>query len=157
MFNINICQWLDLNWWPLELEASTLPNEPQPLPQYCYLPSSAEVLNGGSSLDHWNKKATYSKQLLSLLREPLTNWLSLNVLLSFLNIKLGREGGRHPYCCLSVLLSIWAYLFSFIQLFHLRETVAAVKQSVPCSDHSEYFYLTYFRLRNTLRQIRKAK
>ena len=35
MFNINInfCRWLDLNRGPLVLEATTLPTEPQPLPQ----------------------------------------------------------------------------------------------------------------------------
>ena len=32
MFNINFCQWLDSNCGPLELEATALPTEPQPLP-----------------------------------------------------------------------------------------------------------------------------
>ena len=32
MFNINFCRWLDMNCRPLELEATTLPTEPQPLP-----------------------------------------------------------------------------------------------------------------------------
>ena len=32
MFNINVCWWLDLNRGPLELEATALPTEPQPLP-----------------------------------------------------------------------------------------------------------------------------
>ena len=32
MFNINFCRWLDLNCRPLELEATALPTEPQPLP-----------------------------------------------------------------------------------------------------------------------------
>ena len=27
------CQWLDSNRWPLELEATALPAEPQPLPK----------------------------------------------------------------------------------------------------------------------------
>ena len=33
MFNVIFCQWLDLNCGPLELEATALPTEPQPLPQ----------------------------------------------------------------------------------------------------------------------------
>ena len=32
MFNIIFCQWLDSNRGPLELEATALPTEPQPLP-----------------------------------------------------------------------------------------------------------------------------
>ena len=32
MFDINFCHWLDSNIGPLELEATTLPTEPQPLP-----------------------------------------------------------------------------------------------------------------------------
>ena len=35
MFNINVCWWLDSNSRPLELEATVLPTEPQPLPNYC--------------------------------------------------------------------------------------------------------------------------
>ena len=30
MFNINVCQWLDSDRGPLELEATALPTEPQP-------------------------------------------------------------------------------------------------------------------------------
>ena len=36
MFNINFCRWLDLNRRPLELEATCLPTEPQPLPMGKY-------------------------------------------------------------------------------------------------------------------------
>ena len=32
MYNLNVCQWLDSNCLPLELEATTLPTEPPPLP-----------------------------------------------------------------------------------------------------------------------------
>ena len=32
MVNINVCQWLDSNCGPLELEVTALPTEPQPLP-----------------------------------------------------------------------------------------------------------------------------
>ena len=34
MFNIIFYQWLDLNCGPLELEATALPTEPQPLPAF---------------------------------------------------------------------------------------------------------------------------
>ena len=34
MFNINFCGWLDLNYGPLDLEATALPTEPQPLPNF---------------------------------------------------------------------------------------------------------------------------
>ena len=33
MCNINFCRWLDLNLRPLKSEATTLPIEPQPLPE----------------------------------------------------------------------------------------------------------------------------
>ena len=36
MFNINDCQWLDSNHRPLELEATALSTEPQPLPMKKY-------------------------------------------------------------------------------------------------------------------------
>ena len=42
MFNINFCQWLDLNRGPLELEANALPTEPQPLPPKMILTSTAD-------------------------------------------------------------------------------------------------------------------
>ena len=32
MFDINFCQWLDLNSGPLESDVTALPTEPQPLP-----------------------------------------------------------------------------------------------------------------------------
>ena len=32
MFDINFCQWLDSHHGPLDLEATALPTEPQPLP-----------------------------------------------------------------------------------------------------------------------------
>ena len=36
MFNIKCCRWLDSNHRPLELEATALPTEPQPLPMKKY-------------------------------------------------------------------------------------------------------------------------
>ena len=37
MYNIQVCRCLDSNRGPLELEATTLPTEPQPLPKLLYL------------------------------------------------------------------------------------------------------------------------
>ena len=37
MFDISFCRWLDSNCRPLELEATALPTEPQPLPKH-FLP-----------------------------------------------------------------------------------------------------------------------
>ena len=36
MFNLNFCWWRNSNRRPLELEATTLPTEPQPLPKFWY-------------------------------------------------------------------------------------------------------------------------
>ena len=47
MFNMNFCQWLDLNRGPVESEATALPTEPQPLPIL------TEILSTFDSWEWW--------------------------------------------------------------------------------------------------------
>ena len=73
MFNINVCQWLDLNCGPLDLEATALPTDPQPLPRNTNLCHGQNFWrsrsNGGSKINmerqfptEWEKNWFFVRQ-----------------------------------------------------------------------------------------------